>query len=409
MSVSATDEELAARIAEAISAGHDWPRAAVDELISRAKESESASRAFFRDVVEKICDLFDPGAARVYADLFAHVIAQVMPGYSHQALLARYNRIRRVRVYTGTPRRVFVLSRVTLGADVVITSMMLDAAKRRFPDAEICFVGPSKNAALFEADTRVHPIETGYGRSASLLNRLRASEAVAQILAGEDTLVIDPDSRLSQLGLMPIVDEERYLFFESRAFGACSSQPLSALTADWIEQTLGVSGARPYLSPAPSFSPAPAITISVGVGENLEKRAGEELESRAVEALLTYGYPVTIDAGAGGEESERVERLVRAFGSPKHMQVHRGSFASFAAQITESRLYFGYDSAGQHVAAASGVPLVTLFAGYASERTFERWYPTGTGPIHVIKGSDPDALGRTLAAITSAAAEAGLS
>jgi hypothetical protein len=28
---------------------------------------------------------------------------------------------------------VFVLSRVTLGADVAVTSVLLDAAKRRFP------------------------------------------------------------------------------------------------------------------------------------------------------------------------------------------------------------------------------------------------------------------------------------
>ena len=29
--------------------------------------------------------------------------------------------------------RVYVLSRVTLGADVAVTSVMLDAAKRRYP------------------------------------------------------------------------------------------------------------------------------------------------------------------------------------------------------------------------------------------------------------------------------------
>jgi ADP-heptose:LPS heptosyltransferase len=77
-----------------------------------------------------------------------------------------------------------------------------------------------------------------------------------------------------------------------------------------------------------------------------------------------------------------------------------------------SRLYFGYDSAGQHVAAAAGVPLVTVFAGYASERTLERWLPTGAGPIHVVKiaqRNETDAVARTLQAITSAAAEAGLS
>ena len=32
-------------------------------------------------------------------------------------------------------------------------------------------------------------------------------------------MVIDPDSRLTQLGLIPVCDDSRYFFFESRAFG----------------------------------------------------------------------------------------------------------------------------------------------------------------------------------------------
>ena len=51
---------------------------------------------------------------------------------------------------------IFVLSRVTLGADVAVTSVLLDAAKRRFPHAEIVFVGPRKNYELFAADPRIH-------------------------------------------------------------------------------------------------------------------------------------------------------------------------------------------------------------------------------------------------------------
>jgi ADP-heptose:LPS heptosyltransferase len=302
-----------------------------------------------------------------------------------------------------------VLSRVTLGADIVVTSMMLEAAKRRFPNAEICFVGPAKNAALFEADTRVHGLPTNYGRSAALVDRLRASESVGKLLEGKGTLVIDPDSRLTQLGIIPVADESRYRFFESRAYGGNSTLPLTALTAAWIEQVFGISNVRPYLKPVASSDAAPAVTISLGVGENLEKRAGDELERKAVEKVVSLEQPVVIDAGGGGEETERVEQLVRALGSPRHLHIHHGSFASFAARIMQSRLYFGYDSAGQHVAAASGVPLVTLFAGYASERTFERWHPTGSGPIHVIKAGEPGALAGTLAAITLAAAEAGLS
>jgi ADP-heptose:LPS heptosyltransferase len=54
-----------------------------------------------------------------------------------------------------------------------------------------------------------------------------------------------------------------------------------------------------------------------------------------------------------------------------------GSFAGFAGIIAGSRLYVGYDSAGQHVAAACGVPLITIFTGFPAPRMFERWRPVG--------------------------------
>jgi len=76
-----------------------------------------------------------------------------------------------------------------------------------------------------------------------------------------------------------------------------------------------------------------------------------------------------------------------------------GSFAGFAAHIQRSKLYVGYDSAGGHVAAACGVPLVSIFAGFASERMFERWRPTGAGPIRIIRADAGDALSPALAAV----------
>ncbi|MGD0438775.1 MAG: glycosyltransferase family 9 protein, partial [Bryobacteraceae bacterium] len=99
--------------------------------------------------------------------------------------------------------------------------------------------------------------------------------------------------------------------------------------------------------------------------------------------------------GAGGEEAERVEHAVSQAGAG--ITTWDGSFAGFAEHIARSRLYVGYDSAGGHVAAACGVPLASIFAGFASERMLQRWKPTGPGQIAVIRAdrsSDPlaDAL-----------------
>jgi len=49
----------------------------------------------------------------------------------------------------------------------------------------------------------------------------------------------------------------------------------------------------------------------------------------------------------------------------------------------------GYDSAGQHVAAAAGVPLISVFAGFPAPRMFERWRPVGEG-CQVIRVDRPE-------------------
>ena len=145
-------------------------------------------------------------------------------------LIHRYRRVAQVRRYQGSDvERVYVLSRITLGADVAVTSVVLDAMKRRFPDAEICFVGPSKNAELFLDDPRILPISVVYGRSALLLDRLVAAKELQDILDDPASLVIDPDSRLTQLGLIPVCDDARYFFFESRAYGGDSDESLPTI------------------------------------------------------------------------------------------------------------------------------------------------------------------------------------
>ena len=134
---------------------------------------------------------------------------------------------------------------------------------------------------------------------------------------------------------------------------------------------------------------APVVTISLGVGENPAKRIGDPFEAELLRALVERGAFILIDKGAGGEEAGRVEAAIR--GLPmERVQCWEGAFAPFAAEIVRSDMYVGYDSAGQHVAAACGVPLVSVFAGFASPRMFARWRPTGAGRIEVVKVDNPD-------------------
>ena len=367
--------ERAARLLDHCLRGESWP----PELL-RSLADDDCSAALFRVVVEGLADRFEPALCDTYASVFAELVA---PGESGP-LIERYRRVRIPRPIATEPRTIFVLSRVTLGADVAVTSVLLDAAKRRFPEAAICLVGPRKNWELFAADPRILHLPVNYRRG-TLRERLAAGLDLRAALAQQDSIVIDPDSRLTQLGLLPVCPEERYYFFESRAYGGDGDDPLPVLAQHWAEQIFGIPDARPFVAVPQAASPAPSgIAISLGVGENPAKRIADPFEAELLALLAQSGLPLTIDEGAGGEEFARVVRAITQSGV--RVDTWRGSFAGFASIIASSQIYVGYDSAGQHVAAACGVPLVAIFAGFPSPRMFARWRPAG----QVIRVTDPN-------------------
>jgi len=349
---------------------------------------DQCAEALFRIVVEGLADRFERPLCDAYVWLFSDAIARTMPGVDRARLIERYEQVRVVRPFVAEARRVFVLSRVTLGADVAVTSVVLDAVKRRFPAAEIWFVGPRKNWELFAADRRIRHLEIRYQRG-TLRERLRSWPELREALSSGD-LVVDPDSRLTQLGLLPVCDEEHYRLFESRAYGASDETALPGLTARWLEETFGISDAQPYVAIAEQRRPRcrPVISLSLGIGENPLKRIADPFEEKLLAALGRLGVELWIDRGAGGEEAARVERAIERSGAAVHSW--HGSFAGFAAIIAQSDLYVGYDSAGQHVAAACGVPLLSIFAGFAAPRMFSRWRPTGHGRIEVLRVENPE-------------------
>jgi ADP-heptose:LPS heptosyltransferase len=331
---------------------------------------EPCAKALFGILVEGLADRFEPALCDVYARLFSQAIA----GQEPATLVARYERVRRTRRVVCEPRRVLVLSRVTLGADVAVTSVLLAAAKQAFASAEIVFAGPRKNFELFAADSRLSHVSVEYRRG-SLQERLAVWDELKALAAAPDCLILDPDSRLTQLGLLPIGAEDRYHLFESRAYGGGGDQPLPALAAQWSRETLGVSNAVPYVAVGQASGlSTPYISVSLGVGENPAKRIPDPFESDLL-SLLSARLPLVIDRGAGGEEAARVERAVAE--SAARATFWEGSFAGFAKVIACSTLYVGYDSAGQHVAAACGVPLISIFAGFPAPRMFHRWRPSG--------------------------------
>ncbi|MBK9168468.1 MAG: hypothetical protein IPM24_13500 [Bryobacterales bacterium] len=357
-----------------------WRRDLLDSLLAAGGTKELLSI-----VVEGLSDRFEPRLCDLYAELFGEALARAIPGLDAHELRRRYERIRAPRVCTAEdPARVVVLSRVTLGADAAVTSVLLDAAKRRFPRARIELAGSRKAWELFGADPRIDHLPVAYPRGGTLAERLSGWPALRNALDG--ALVVDPDSRLTQLGLLPVCSDEHYFFFESRASGGDRDAPLGLLAAEWARAVFGVDG-KPFIAPVETPHRTGDAAVSFGVGENPAKRVADPFEAGLLGGVAARGLSLVVDRGAGGEEGERVDRAVAACGGAR-IQVWDGSFAAFARSIQASRVYVGYDSAGQHAAAAAGVPSVTVFAGYPCERMFQRWRPWSRVPHAVIQVKD---------------------
>jgi ADP-heptose:LPS heptosyltransferase len=399
-------------------------------------------------LIEHLGDAFTPEACAAYDRLFVQVIqhCRKLPKgavldhrlrcfglFTEADLLARAAHVRERKRFDGAQARriskVFVLSRVTLGADVAVTSVALAAMKATFPAAEVRLVANTKAFQLFAGDPRIQLCAVEYPRGGGLIERLaswqQAVESLQPHLRGlspDEYVIIDPDSRLTQLGLLPLVADERpYFFFESRRYGAVSVQKIGALTSHWLQHTFGhAPPLYPYCAPAQRDTAAAhtmadvikgrgagsIVSVNLGVGTNPAKRLPDPFELRLLTRLLSGGATVILDKGGEPEEAARIEGLVAALQGEGFRSVAlddpacgaevpsaaagiqlltwQGSIGRFAALIGVSDVYIGYDSAGQHIAAAFGVPTINIFTGFTSPRMPERWAPYGRGPVEML-------------------------
>ncbi|MCU0226567.1 MAG: hypothetical protein MUF01_02920 [Bryobacterales bacterium] len=404
-------EAAAQRLRASCLAEPGQPDAAALSLLVKACASHdedvatSATKLLIGAVVEDLSDRFQPPLVDCYVSLFTQVLAACQPVWSADFLRNRYQQLRAASppLSALAIEQVFVLSRITLGADIAITSVFLDAIRKRYAQARLWLVGPAKNHELFAGDPTITHWPLDYPRGGSLRQRIAVSEQLSGLCDQPGTLIVDPDSRITQLGLLPIAPSTRTLFFESRTADPDSPRTLSEIASGFCFLRLAVPDAAPFLALSPHLDqtarvhraqcPHAPITVSLGVGGNVAKRVGDGFESALLRQLASTGRPLWLDAGAGGAEAAWVRAAAASLPSAR-VRILDGSFASFCAHIAHSALYVGYDSAGQHAASALGVPGVTFFRGAVNERMLARWTPRGphSHVIPVASGSPDSTL-----------------
>ena len=412
----------------------------IDESVAK-----SGIDATFKAIIEPLNDSFNAADRDVYYEIFSYVIQLIrdLPEAAHIdetlktfGLFTQQDLLDRVRdlilpdkvgpVQRNNVKKVFVLSRVTIGADVAITSIIIERSKKLFPNARICFLANSKNYELFGGEENIKIIPMDYQRRGGLISRLESWLHAFESINSEagdmepgEYAIIDSNSRITQLGLLPLVKEDiGYYLFEPLAHSHEETRKLGEDVNEWLNKVFGgemEDFTYPTLSIPARYNEAAkvfyqklvknkgfTVTVNFGVGGNDDKRVSDEFEFEVVSHIITQGARVILDEGFGEDEIERSERamdrlkargkaiisvnedLSFAAGSKPDLIAYKGSIGQFAALISQSQFYIGYDSMGQHVAAALEIPELVIFNGYPSEKFSRKWHPYGNGKINII-------------------------
>ena len=415
-----------------------------------------AARALFSIIIESLCDDFEDLQTETYNRVMAHIITycrklraakeldrflQEFKIYTRDDLLARINEIRLDNKILSSHRKVkkiFLLSRVTIGADVAITSIILQRLAKIYPSAELVLIGDKKLVEIYGDNSRIRLCHVAYDRKGGLLDRLSCWQTVLNIIDRElsscpleNTILIDPDSRLSQLGVLPIIDPAHYFFFDSRSeVSLACNLSMAQLTNSWLNKITGETDFHhPMVWLLPSNTQKAVhlckrlrsngarrlIALNLGVGGNPRKKVGQRMELQLLQSLLQEPNTVILlDKGIGDDELQISDSLlagVNAKGfaiqhavfdqglvNPKlkwgviGVQTRIGEIAALIANCDE---YIGYDSACTHIAAALEIPCLTIFAGSNNMRFIRRWSAFGSNTckiVHVDTLSDPSAI-----------------
>lgn len=418
---------------------HRLARSALADSVAASE----ATQILFGEIIEPLCDSFSLSDARAYTEVFAEIVRVVRRGENVDGLIRDLDgvgaapaacRARGLRVIEASPpptvgnaTRFFVLSRITLGADVAVVTPIIAALLDRNPDARVTFIGPKPSAGLVRGEPRVTFRAVDYPRRGGLLARFGGWQAALRVvreetggLAPSQWLVIDPDSRLTQLGLLPMASDEQTRFFPSRTYQMPGVQRLGALAGSWAAELTRRD--EPRLPQVWITAEARALAaqliarlrphawrwavVNFGVGGNDRKGLGADFEEQLLRRLLDTGIGVLLSRGVSHPEREAVARLVGRVAAAGVDIVHLPAIGAeealtgpgrrelvtweadtegMAALVSATDLHVGYDSAGQHVAAAVGTPGITIFRPIAGDRHFERWSPYGAGPTCVLR------------------------
>lgn len=405
-----------------------------DRLIDKALDGADGARWLFSEHIEPLCDTFNPALQHSHDHLMAVIInAAARSDARLQTFAARQLRLNALQVRSdlltrltepinSPPDLCVIPSRVTIGADLTVTATMIAVVRAAWPQTRVAILGPTSD--LLAPAGRVDQVEMWpvcYPRRGGVVERLHAWLDAVETTAwrtstATSTLVLDPDSRITQLGLLslsaPNADER---FFRSRSFPTDDGRSLCELAEHWTRDVCRFDQPLPrgprlalpdatlrwadtVLARMRWTTGRPIVVMSLGVGGNDRKAASIRDEVAMLQALSLRAV-VLVDSGATSVERDRAAAVVAGWRSLRDLAVehihpgenvvgrdgvgllHHASVTEVACLVSRADAYAGYDSAFHHIATDLRTPAVAVFVDPPSSTFVARWSPPGTHPV----------------------------
>jgi ADP-heptose:LPS heptosyltransferase len=241
------------------------------------------------------------------------------------------------------------------------------------------------------------------------------------LAAEQPDLVVAPDSRLDQLGVLPT--RAPYVLWENTQAEGAPVRSLAELLDAALASRLSLAE-HPRVVPRLGFDTAttanavrmraalgdaPLVAVKLDHGGNLAKSLPRAAEVAVLRQLHARGWRILLDRGFGADELANSDTLIQALGwqpcdiddSDKGLgrpceglergalarnpviRFH-GSIAGWAGAVAACRLAFSYDSVGHHLAAALGIPVVVAFTGYRGADFPIAWQPRGRAGVRLV-------------------------
>ena len=191
----------------------------LDALIDAANQPDAGAAigALFGGIIEVANDSLSTSGRELYGQVFARAIwrsGQHLPALAEglkkaeidlDGEMLRQYMWRKPGPHQTPPEEathIVILSRVTLGADVLLNSVLIQHLRRAYPEAQISFIGDAKLKGLFSGCEHLDIVPLKYARRGSLGERLTSwLDLRDKVQELNPDLIVSADSRLDQLRL----------------------------------------------------------------------------------------------------------------------------------------------------------------------------------------------------------------